>query len=260
MRKYTLIITIFSATIVFAYFAVSREEKPLPIQESPTERRMPIAIPETPAVPVITEPELPESIMHDVPFTPQAPSAQWSDPVFQNACEEASIIMAAAWASGNILPPKSALGESIRSLSALAEIRFGEHTYDTSVEDTAELLREYSGSAAAVVNDTTLDDIRNALRMGDIVIAPFDGRKLGNPNYTRPGPEYHMLVIIGYDAGTGEFVTNDPGTRHGAAYRYAEDVLFEAIRDYRTGYHLPTTDIPGKNVIMISRTDGSGKK
>lgn len=199
--------------------------------------------------------ELPETMIQMVPFTPQAPSAQWSDLVFQNACEESSLIMAAAWAaSETTLPPKAEIEERIRSISALAEKRFGDEAYDTSADDTAALYREYFKSDnISVLHDLTLDDLRDAIREGNIVVAPFDGRELGNPHYTPPGPIYHMLVIIGYDADTREFVTNDPGTRLGASFRYAEDVLFDAISDYPTGHHLPRTSAARKSAIVISR-------
>lgn len=214
-----------------------------------------VATPEISDDPTILEEEaaLPESVTHVVPFTSQAPSAQWSDPVFQNACEEASILMAAAWAKNEeTLPGKAIVERDIRSISANAEKRFGKNAYDTSAEDTAILFREYSGADAIVRHDAALVDIMDAIRKENIVIAPFDGRKLGNRHYTPPGPVYHMLVIIGYDASTGEFITNDPGTRHGASYRYDKDVIFDAIRDYRTGYHLATSDTPGKSIIIVS--------
>lgn len=206
-------------------------------------------------VSVLPETELPGTVIQTVPFTSQAPGAQWGDPVFQNACEEASMIMAAAWAdAGESLPPRGEIEAEIRSVSELAEERFGKKSYDTSAEDTAALYREYFGTGAvSVLRDLTLDDLRNILREGNVVIAPMDGRRLGNPHYTPPGPEYHMLVIIGYDAGTGEFVTNDPGTRHGASYRYAEDVLFGAMADYPTGHHLPRPSMPRKSAIGIGR-------
>lgn len=199
--------------------------------------------------------ELPETMIQTVPFTSQAPSGQWSDPVFQNACEEASLLMAAAWAaSAKTLAPKAEIEQEIRAISALAEKRFGAEAYDTSADDTAALYREYFRSEdVSVLHDLTLDDLRNILREGNVVVAPFDGRELGNPHYTPPGPIYHMLVIIGYDAETREFVTNDPGTRFGASYRYAEDVLFDAISDYPTGHHLPRTSAPRKSALVISR-------
>jgi hypothetical protein len=44
-----------------------------------------------------------------------------------------------------------------------------------------------------------------------------------------------MLLVIGYDPLTRKFITNDPGTRKGAGYRYDESVLFDAIWEYPSG-------------------------
>lgn len=203
------------------------------------------------------EAELPETVIQEVPFTPQAPSGQWGDLVFQNACEEASLLMAAAWASSDTsLAPKPEIEEEIRAISALAEKRFGAQAYDTSIDDTAALYREHFGSdALSVMHDISLDTLRNSIREGNIVVVAANGQKLANPRYTPPGPEHHMLVIIGYDAATREFVTNDPGTKSGASYRYNEDVLFEAISDYPTGYHLPLPSPARKSAIVVLRND-----
>ena len=38
-----------------------------------------------------------------VPFTSQAPSGQWDNPVYQDGCEEAAALMAVYWAEGKIL-------------------------------------------------------------------------------------------------------------------------------------------------------------
>ena len=59
-----------------------------------------------------------------------------------------------------------------------------------------------------------------------------------------------MLVVTGYDAEKKEFITNDPGTRKGAGYRYPEQVLFDAIREYPTGKHVPIT-INRKAMIIV---------
>lgn len=191
-------------------------------------------------------------LFQSVPFTSQAPSAQWGDEIFQNACEEASILMVEAWATGKSFPTKAGVESAIRKLSTLAEKLFGEGTIDTSAEDTAKLFREYAKADVSVRTAITLADIKAALAAGDLVIAPFDGRRLGNPNFTSPGPEYHMLVIVGYDPGTKKFITNDPGTRRGEGYRYDEAVLFSAIRDYDTGRHEP---VPGvkKSAVIVSK-------
>jgi hypothetical protein len=59
-----------------------------------------------------------------------------------------------------------------------------------------------------------------------------------------------MVVIRGYDVDTKEFITNDVGTRQGENYRYPESVLFNAIRDYPTGDHLPITGFT-KSAILV---------
>jgi hypothetical protein len=258
MKIFFIIIIISSGVAIISYSSsVGKNESPFTWEESTiVENPVVVAIPEISDEPVIPEEEitLPESATHIVLFTSQAPSAQWFNPVFQNACEEASIVMATAWAKNEeTLLGKTIVEQNIQSISADAEKRFGKNTYDASAEDTATLFREYSGLETSVRHDVTFDDITDAIRKGNIVIAPFDGRKLGNRNYTPPGPVYHMLVIIGYDAEAKEFITNDPGTRYGASYRYNEDILFEAIRDYQTGYHLPTTSVPEKTIIIVSR-------
>lgn len=200
------------------------------------------------------------SVDRTVPFISQAPLAQWDDLVFQNGCEEASILMASAWLEGReaIADSPEAASILIRDLSARAQTMFGPDAYDTSAEDTADLFREYFRTSESpyritVKNDVTLDGLRRTIEEGNIVIAPVDGRSLANPHYTAPGPEHHMLVIIGIDPTTREFITNDPGTRFGAGWRYGEDRLYDSIRDYPTGDHLPTQE-RRKDIVVVGRS------
>ena len=62
--------------------------------------------------------------------------------------------------------------------------------------------------------------------MHHVVIIPVDGQIIGNPNYTAPGPIYHMLVIRGYTS--AELITDDSGTRKGQNYPYAFNTLYNA--------------------------------
>lgn len=188
--------------------------------------------------PEIMTAEKPESsLIEGVPFTVQAPFGEWSDPLFQNGCEEASLVMAEHWLSGKLLSKEIAKQE-IAALASYEKKGLG-HSVDTSAEDTLKLFRDYYDIAAGEVRtDIELADIGEALAAGSIVIVPADGRKLQNPHFTQPGPPRHMLVVIGYDAKTREFIVNDPGTKHGVGYRYDEDILYGAILDYPTGDHL----------------------
>ncbi len=184
--------------------------------------------------------QLPEHfLIEDVPFTVQAPFAEWSDPTFQDACEEASLLMADAWLTQKTLTKESAR-KGIQGVVAFEKKHFG-HAVDTSLEDTAWLFNEYFHAFGLVQTDITPQDIKEALVKNKLVIVPTNGQVLKNPNFTPPGPLRHMLVIVGYDDVTQEFITNDPGTRRGEGYRYPQEVLYQAILHYPTGKHVPTT-------------------
>lgn len=206
---------------------------------------------------VVDEPEIvtakiPEnSPVENVPFTVQAPFGEWNIVTFQDGCEEAALVMAAHFISGKPLTREMAKQEII-ALTRFEDKKYGQ-SIDTSAADTEKLFREYYNITTTEMRlDVTLTDIQEALAAGAIVIVPADGRKLMNPNYKQPGPTTHMLVVIGYDAGKKEFITNDSGTRKGERYRYKEDILYEAIRDYPTGNHLPIQGIY-KNMIVVKK-------
>lgn len=183
---------------------------------------------------------LPKGILLEVPFFAQAPFGEWNDPIFQNACEEAAVVMAIHWANGTSVSKEQAKSE----ISALTE--FEDKTYgpttDRSAADTAEMFKDYydyQNVQARQGIDTA--DIKNEISKGHLLIVPINGRILKNPFYTPPGPDHHMLVIIGYDGGTDEFISNDIGTRHGEKYRYVASRLQAALQDYPTGNDLPAT-------------------
>lgn len=196
---------------------------------------------------------LPErDVLLDVPFTSQAPFGNWADPKEQDGCEEASALMAVAWARGEALTPQRSL-EEILAISDYEEKNYGNY-HDTNAEDTADrIYKGYFGYDNIVVrHEINANDIKQELFKGNLVVVPANGRELGNPHYTPPGPLEHNIVIRGYDAAKKEFITNDPGTSFGEKYRYKEKVLEGALMDYPTGYK--ETIIPGQTaMIIISR-------
>lgn len=193
-----------------------------------------------------------QSIVLNVPFAAQAPFGNWSDPRQQDGCEEAAALMALRWVRGQSVTAQEALDEII-AISAFEEKNYGSY-HDTSAQDTVNrIFKDYYGyDRVTVRSDITAEDIKSELSDGKIIIVPANGRLLGNPNFTPPGPERHMLVVKGYDYNRKEFITNDPGTRQGKDYRYPEAVLFEAIRNYSTGYHEPIIGTE-KTMIVVSR-------
>lgn len=188
----------------------------------------------------------------DAPFILQAPFANWSEFIFENACEEASLVMAMNWISGekSVSPEKAK--KQILEIVAFENKEFGYNT-DTDVFDMKIIFQKYFKYQNVFTQENiSVQDIKNELQEGNLVIVPAFGRALKNPNYTGRGPIVHMLTIIGYDPKTKEFITHDPGTRKGAGYRYNEDILFSAIWSYPNGKDTP--DVPTgkmKKVMLV---------
>lgn len=186
-------------------------------------------------------------VLYDVPFISQAPFGDWKDPRQQDGCEEASVIMAMRWVRSQPLSVQDGYDE-LQSLSHWEDEVFG-FFQDTSAQDTRELfVQYYDHSLVRVIEEPSLAQIISELDHGHLVIAPMNGQVLHNPHFTLPGPERHMVLVIGYDTVTREFITHDPGTRYGSNYRYDYDVFMNAMRDYPSGEHLP---ILAKNKAII---------
>jgi len=192
-------------------------------------------------------------IKQDVPFVVQAPFGNWRERDFQNACEEASVIMAMGWINKEKEISPAEAQKRILDIIAFENKTFGYST-DTNVADMEKIFQQYfKYTNVKTRKGAALIDIKNEILTGNLVIVPAFGRALKNPNFTKPGPVAHMLIIIGYDPIKKEFITNDPGTKNGAGFRYAEDLLFDAIWEYPSGKTDPPLPLPGKmQKAMIS--------
>lgn len=189
----------------------------------------------------------------NVPFAPQAPFGEWSDARQQDGCEEASVIMAMHWVKGDTTITLEEAKNEILAIADWEQAKYGNY-HDTSARDTVERIFKdyYNYNKVRVEEDVNTSKIIQELQNGNLVVVPADGIALNNPHFTPPGPERHMLVITGYDSAKDEFITNDPGTRFGKNYRYKTSVLFNAIRDYPTGHHLPISG-EDKNIIVVEK-------
>ncbi|MFA7365186.1 MAG: C39 family peptidase [Patescibacteria group bacterium] len=188
--------------------------------------------------------------VESVPFTSQSPFGNWQDQRQQDGCEEASSLMAVKWAKNESLSQQEALNVIIDSSDYLLE-KYGEYR-DISANDTVNwILKDYfSYDKVAIKYDVEIKDIIYELSQGNLLIAPMNGQLMHNPYFTPPGPPRHMIVIRAYDHEKDVFITHDPGTRHGKDYEYDSQTLFEAIRDYPTGYHELIEKIE-KNIIVV---------
>lgn len=207
------------------------EAAPAPEAATPQPAEEPAAISPKPAPQVVVDET--KGVNLAVPFTSQAPHADWSLP-YQEACEEASLIMASAYFTGAASLPPDEADRQIKALVAWEEERFGYYE-DTTAAEVATIAKEYYGFAGARAAEiSSLDAVKREIDAGRPVLLPAAGRLLHNPYFSGEGPVYHMLLVKGYTK-DGRIITNDPGTRRGADYLYDADVLWNAVHDWNGG-------------------------
>lgn len=189
---------------------------------------------------------LPKNFLIKVPFTPQAPFANWQPP-FNETCEEAAIVMADYWLNNKLLTLEIAKGE-ILDLVDYQKKKYGDYV-DTTAVETAGLANDfYQLDNFKVKEKATIDDIISELAKGNLVIAPMAGRTLKNPYFRSPGPIYHMLLFIGYDKELSQFITNDAGTKRGEGFRYSFKNIADSLADWDKEKKEPN---PAQKVIII---------
>lgn len=241
VRRRTLIIVLTAVFIIGGTLFVFKDKienlfrEPLPLVQPYQQKTPPSSQPK--------QNQLPIEVNLDVPFTSQAPFQNWDLP-YGEFCEEASVLMAASYINGWLIPNPSTANQKMLEIKAFEEKRFGYYE-DTNAEETAIILKEFYGlKNVKILPNPQIIDIKTALGQGKLVIVPAAGRELGNPHFRNPGPLYHMLVIKGYTK-NGDFITNDPGTRLGANYIYSQNVIMNAMHDWYNG------NSQGRKVVII---------
>lgn len=162
-------------------------------------------------------------------FYTQAPFSNWDYP-WQEACEEASVLLVANEYNGMNLD-RIGFNDELLRLVDWEKTYFGSYEH-TTLAQTAEMLSLQYGLNGVIHNNPSFEDIQEILEQGHLIIAPFAGKLLGNPNFRNGGPVYHMSVIKGYDADKKQIVTHDVGTRNGENYVYSWEVLENALHDW----------------------------
>lgn len=180
-----------------------------------------------------------------VPFTAQAPHANW-EPPYGEFCEEASILMAMSYVLNQKIPTPEVADQKLQELWNFEQTKL-KYPEDVTIAETDKIIKEfYKYQTTKIIDNPTARDIKQAVAAGKLVIVPAAGRELGNPYYQQPGPLYHMFVVKGYTA-DGKFIVNDPGTRRGADFLFKEDVMMNAIHDWRADRKIEL----GKKVVLI---------
>src|SRR3990167_7998586 len=168
-----------------------------------------------------------------IPFTSQAPYAVW-DHKDEEACEEAALLMAHRYYTGRAISDKDDARSGIDQIIEWEKANLGGVWESTTAAEVARIAKGMLGyQGAHTIANPDVDTIKAAVSAGNPVLVPAAGRELHNPFFKQPGPPYQMLVIKGYDE--DEFITNDPGTRRGADYRYKYTAVLAANHDWNGG-------------------------
>lgn len=188
--------------------------------------------------PKISEnPKMPEKkigdIVFEVPYVNEAPHGIFAGP-WKNACEEASITMVEGYYLGKNTVPTNEAEKFMEMLFEKQDALYGSNS-NSDAARTAEMINRYSSYGAFIKENPTLLEIKLEINQGRPVLTPNYGFSLKNPNipFLASGSSYHMVVVIGYNDKTREFITNDSGDeKTGAGYRYGYDLFMATIRDY----------------------------
>jgi hypothetical protein len=256
-KFYVLVIIILIAGGLATSWALDNIKKRYPevVDKAPAVRPSPTPSPVAPASPVATsslgsvESQILnlKSYLLRIPWTSQAPKGNWEG-IYEDGCEEASVIMAAEYLRGNTetnLNVDFVMGE-IQRLADWETEQFG-YNLSTNNSEVMRMAEKVYGLKAKVISNFTEDDIKRELLMDHVVIVPAQGQQLGNPNFRGSGPPYHMFVIKGWN--TLGFVTNEPGTRKGLNYLYSFDTIYNATGEYQ--HSTKSVDTSVKDIIVV---------
>ncbi len=233
-----------SAPVIKTPFVVTRPSTTTPPAPSTKPSPVPPPTPETPfPVPPPTA-SIKNEVRLAVPFTSQAPEKNWDEP-WQNACEEAALLMLDAYYKKYQLSPIFARDELLKVLAYEENLGYGGSIDMEKIKKVAiETLHLDRHGTLKIIEDPGVEDIKAYIAAKKPVLVVADGKKLPNPNFQGGGPAYHALIITGYTEDT--FITNDPGTRLGKDFEYHIEDLMGAIRDWNGG-NVKT----GRRVILV---------
>ena len=165
----------------------------------------------------------------EIPFTTQAPFGSWAQP-WQDFCEEATIVMVDSFYTGRQLDKYTARDELLK-IDRIKQNHLGS-SLDEDAEKMTNLVNNFLSWEIKTVENPTLKQIKTEIDANRPIIFLVHGKYLYNPYFRNGGPDYHTVLVSGYDDETQEFITQEPGTRYGNNFRYKYDTLLNALHDY----------------------------
>lgn len=178
----------------------------------------------------------------DVPYTSQAPEKIWEQP-WEDACEEAAVLMLDAYYKGYALSPLSAKDELLKMISWEEQKGWGGSIEIEKIKLMMQDFLRIKGTIK-IIENPTVEIIKKYLRAGSPVLVVADGKTLPNKYFANGGPVYHALIIRGFVG--DKFITNDPGVNRGRDFVFNIADVMNSIHDWNGG------DVKqGRKVILV---------
>lgn len=198
----------------------------------------------------ILETGLPNKYQITAAFIQQAPEKNWNEP-WQDACEEASLLTVDFYYK-NI----TSITTEMNRDSILKMIDFeNQHSFtsDINIDQMAIVGQKYLGYKVKIIDNPTVENIKEYLSKNIPVIVPASGKILfaENTHFNSSGPYYHNLVILGYNDTKQQFTVHDVGTKVGAYYHYSYSLLMESIHDFPVSNKKEDIDNGQKRVLIL---------
>ena len=198
---------------------------------------------------VTPSPTIPKKHLVKTIFVPQAPEKNWDQP-WQDACEEAAMLTIHYFYQ-NSSPDLSQIKNDLLKIFSYQTSQGWEH--DVNQNQIASAFADLYGYSTQIISNPTTTDLENLIAKNTPVLVTANGKILfkENKNFRNAGPDYHALVILGYDISKQIFTVHDVGTQHGAYFKYTYSTLLDSIHD------LPNTgkkdiNLGQKSVLVIS--------
>lgn len=175
----------------------------------------------------ILESGIPDYFLNKTAFIPQAPEKNWDQP-WQDACEEAAILTVKYYFENKTPDTKTLLEDYKLILSKSRE-------FSINLAQMSQIASDLYGYDSKIIDSPDTDTIEKYLSQGHILIAPANGKILYQENkyFKNGGPEFHDIVILGYDHNKKQFIVHDVGTQFGAYFKYSYKVLMDSLQDFQ---------------------------
>lgn len=182
-------------------------------------------------------------------FVPQAPEKNWDQP-WQDACEEAAILTVHYFYQQSTPNNQAIKDDILKMIDFENKQSFG---HDMNLNQMEFLAQKYLGYTSKIIENPTIEDIKEYIAKDIPVIVPASGKILyqENKHFKSGGPYYHNLTILGYDDDQKKFIVHDVGTQFGPYFKYSYSLLMESIHDFPTSNNKQDINTGDKKILIL---------